>query len=216
MKAARKFPRGTSGGGSGLTPTHLLQLLQAPRADRPHGLQKALVALVNQLAQGEGPRALAVWIAGAPITPLRKDDGGVRPIAVGETIRCLVSSMQLQLVIARAKKILAPIQQGVAVPGGIEAATHAVRALAWEHRDDDGLALLQIDLQNAFNVANRAAVRHEVRMNLPSLRRWVTYCYGPDTQPELWSGDLRLRSVCGVQQGTHSGPSSSLSRSTPS
>ncbi len=86
MKAVRKFPKGTSGGGSGLSRRRLLQLLRAPRADRPHGLQRALVAFINQLDQGEGPRALGVWITGAPITPLRKDDGGARPIAVGETI----------------------------------------------------------------------------------------------------------------------------------
>ncbi len=62
--------------------------------------------------------------------------------------------MLLQRVTARAKEILAPIQLGVVVPGGIEAATHAVCALGWEHRDDDGLVILQIDLQNAFNVVN--------------------------------------------------------------
>lgn len=84
MRAAKRFPRGSSGGGTGFTPTHTLELLHAPGEDRAQGLQHALAAGLSTLAEGKGTQSLASWLAGAPLTALRKPVGGVRPIAVGE------------------------------------------------------------------------------------------------------------------------------------
>lgn len=105
-----------------------------------------------------------------------------------------------------AKSILTPLQIGVAVPGGCEAAVHAARELAFVHVANKSMGLLQIDLRNAFNIVSRAAFRAEVRKRMLELHHWTQYCYGPDTQPELWVGDFRLQSVCGVQQGDPLGP----------
>ena len=58
---------------------------------------------------------MAEWIASEPLTALKKDDGGVRPIAVGQTIRRLIGSILLGRVASKAKELLQPRQMGVAV-----------------------------------------------------------------------------------------------------
>ena len=206
LKAAKKFPRGSAAGGSGLSPTNLMELLHSPSADNTNGLREVLAKGLSILADGRGPPSLSQWISGAPLTALRKEDNGVRPIAVGETLRRLTSSMLLTRNAELARKLLTPHQVGVATPGGCEAVVHAVRHLTHEHQQDNRIGLLQLDLKNAFNLVSRAAFRSEVRKHMPELHGWVQYCYGPNTAPELWIGEYRLRSVCGVQQGDPLGP----------
>eukprot|EP00171_Calliarthron_tuberculosum_P010820 IDg10820t1 len=161
LNAAKKFPRAFAAGGSGFSSTHLLELLQATDADRKNGLQEALAAGLGDLANGKGPPDLAPWLAGAPLTALRKDNDGVRPIAVGETIQRLTSSLLLARNAAEARDQPTPLQIGVATPARCEAAVHAVRELAHKYRDDGRLGLLQVDLANAFNVVSRASFRKE-------------------------------------------------------
>ena len=205
-KAIQKFPRGSAAGGSGLSPNHLLELTRAPGADTENGLLKAMAAGLDVFARGDAPPKLAEWVAGAPLTALRKSDGGVRPIAVGETIRRLVSSLLLARCTERVREILVPTQLGVAVPMGVEAIVHAVRHVTEKHKTDNQYGLLQIDLKNAFNLVSRAAFRKQIRLQLPQLAPWVDYCYGKDRQPHLWVGNISLRSACGVQQGDPLGP----------
>ncbi len=206
LKAIKRFPRGSAAGASGLSPTHLLELANAPGADGKNGLLSALAAGLDILAKGHAPPCLAEWIAGAPLTALRKDDNGVRPIAVGETIRRLISSLLMARCTQQAKEILAPLQLGVAIPMGAETIVHAVRNLSERAASSSEHALLQVDLSNAFNRVSRAAFRKQTRLLLPALSPWVEYCYGPDCRPRLWVGTYQLRSVCGVQQGDPLGP----------
>ena len=58
--------------------------------------------------QGRNARRPRSYIMSAPLTPLRKPDGGVRPIAVGETLRRMVSSIAMSRVKAHAKHLLTP------------------------------------------------------------------------------------------------------------
>eukprot|EP00973_Karenia_brevis_P018974 2601049-Karenia_brevis.AAC.1 len=65
-------------------------------------------------------------MCGAPRTALKKEDGGIRPIAVGETLRRLVGKafMAHDVVQLRLHKFV-PHQLGVGVPGGAEAIVRA-------------------------------------------------------------------------------------------
>ena len=213
LRAIKRFPRGSSGGVSGLTPTHLLELCQSTAADRSGGILNAMNQGLDILAQGRGPTALAQWIAGAPLTAQRKEDAGVRPIAVGETVRRLISSMLLSRNSKQAQRLLCPLQVGVATSDVCESIVHATRELAHRYGHDNRLGLLQLDLANAFNRISRAAFRAEVRQHIPGLHAWTQYFYGHNTNPELWIVDgahqrdhYRLKSVCGVQQGDPLGP----------
>ena len=54
---------------------------------------QALTHCVNYLLSGKLDPCAAPWFCGAPLTALIKPSGGFRPIAVGETLRRLVSKV---------------------------------------------------------------------------------------------------------------------------
>ena len=69
---------------------------------------------------------MAPWLCGAPITALHKKNGGVRPIAVCETIRRLVSRVCCLSVRDDLPDLFLPHGQvGVGIKGGLEAAIHS-------------------------------------------------------------------------------------------
>ena len=202
----KRFPRASAGGGTGLTPAHIKELARMPEANDVTGLVPALAQLVTLMAKGHVPARVSPWFLGAPLTPLRKRDGGVRPIAVGETLRRLVASWLMHKVSAKAAALLQPHQVGVATKSGAEAAVHAVRAMADELGTRSEFGLLQIDWQNAFNLVSRSAFLHQVDVHLPELAPWAHLCYGPGRHAHLWTSRFQLASVRGVQQGDPLGP----------
>ncbi len=203
--AINRFPTGSSGGGSGLTPRHLAQLTACPDASDEQGLISALAAFLTHLLRGKGPPGFAPWLCGAPVTALRKPDNGVRPIAVGETLRRLAASIILHREKQRIQKLLAPHQFGVATSRGAETIIHTARAWARNTAPSQEQALLQVDLTNAFNLINRQVFLREINRHLPSLGPWVSYCYG-GLDPHLWCNNYHFRSHTGVQQGDPLGP----------
>jgi hypothetical protein len=56
--------------------------------------------------KGEAPAEIAPYIGSAHLIPLLKADESIRPIAVGEILRRLLSSFCAQSVIAKAKEHL--------------------------------------------------------------------------------------------------------------
>jgi hypothetical protein len=156
------------------------------------------------MVAGLAPRELSPFIAGAPLMALVKQGGGLRPIAIGETIRRLVSKCCCEATTEDAKIIFGPLQVGVATQGGAEAAVHAARQLAKEFGEDPGKIMLKVDFSNAFNMVDRTEVLAQVYEKLPGLYRWVEYCY---SQPaHLFFGSILLQSMAGVQQGDPLGP----------
>lgn len=201
IKSVKKFPAASAAGGSGLRPNHLDELLKVPNTNEDVGLIGGITAVVNILAQGKGPATIAPWIAGAPLTALNKPEGGgVRPIAVGETLRRLVSGCLMARESESAKEFFQPLQLGIATSGGAEALVHAARKLHQSHGQDSSYALLQVDLRNAFNLVSRPAFFNSICTSFPNLVPWVKYCYTGD-HANLWCGEDIFKSVTGVQQG---------------
>ena len=86
------------------------------------------------------------------------------------------------------------------VRGGCEAIVHTVRALMEDTNiPQDSRCLLQVDLINAFNRANRETAFREVRRLFPELARWIESTYG--TQAELIFGEAVILSCDGFHQG---------------
>lgn len=195
----------SAAGGSGLRPNHLLELIRVPDTRYSTSLLAALTALVNMLAAGRAPTSVSKWVCGAPLTALTKPTGGVRPIAVGETLRRLFSSCLMSSVKQGARTYLQPFQLGIATPRGVEGMIHAARRAVAAHGSTGQYAMLSVDLQNAFSLVSRPAVLHETLARFPQLYRWVYYCYG-HTPPTLWFRSSHMKSVLGVQQGDPLGP----------
>jgi len=128
-----KYGKGSYGSVNDLLP-RVIQDAKAAGADA----LTSLTNLANHMVAGLAPRELAPFIAGAPLMALVKAGGGLRPIAIGETIRRLVSNCCCEATTEEAKVIFGPLQVGVATQGGAEASVHAVRKLAQEFGDDSG------------------------------------------------------------------------------
>lgn len=163
-----------------------------------------LAEVVQLLVRGDAPLEIAPHMAGAALHALPKPGGDVRPIAVGETLRRLASKCLCQAVREPAQRWLSPLQLGVAVSLGAEAAVHTARN--WFHRNSGhaNKAFLTIDFENAFNSVDRAAMLREVRLRLPGLAPYAEWCYGHHSRL-LFDGEP-LTSEAGVQQGDPLGP----------
>ena len=197
------FPAGSAAGASGTRPQFLKDILACPNKAVGADALTSLTNLTNHMVAGLAPRELAPFIAGAPLMALAKAGGGLRPIAIGETIRRLVSKCCCEATTEDAKVIFGPLQV-VATQGGAEASVHAVRKLAQEFGDDPGKIMLKVDFSNAFNMVDRTEMLAQVYEKLPGLYRWVEYCYSHPAH--LFFGTFVLQSAAGVQQGDPLGP----------
>ena len=203
-KKVEGFPTGSAAGASGTRPQFLKDILACPNKAVGDEALTSLTALTNHMVAGLAPRELAPFIAGAPLMALVKQGGGLRPIAIGETIRRLVSKCCCEATTEGAKIIFGPLQVGVATQGGAEASVHAARRLAQEFGEDPGKIMLKVDFSNAFNMVDRTEMLAQVYEKLPGLYRWVEYCYSHPAH--LFFGTVVLQSMAGVQQGDPLGP----------
>eukprot|EP00666_Eupelagonemidae_sp_cell4sb_P018063 gene18063-biopygen37043 len=160
--------------------------------------------MTNILARGEAPRALAPYLAGAALVALGKEDGGVRPIAVGECMRRLVAKCLCDAFRDDARNWLWPLQIGVGVPFGVEIGIHTAAQWMERNSDDPDKVFLKVDFENAFNSVDRVAFLREIRSRLPGLSRWAEWCYG--TKSKLTFGGQFISSERGAQQGDPLGP----------
>jgi len=141
---------GSAAGASGTRPQFFKDILSCPNKAVSDEALTSLTNLANHLVAGLAPRELAPFVAGAPLMALAKAGGGLRPIAIGETIRRLVSKCCCEATVEDAKIVFGSLQVGVATSGGAEASVHAVRRLAKEFGEDPGKIMLKVDFSNAF------------------------------------------------------------------
>ena len=84
-------------------------------------------------------------------------DGSLRPIAIGESIRRLTSTVAVDLISECDRSIFEPVQVGVKTSNGCEATLHVTRQWFNHHRADQSRAALSVDT-NAFNSVHRTAI----------------------------------------------------------
>ncbi|KAL2613331.1 hypothetical protein R1flu_025023 [Riccia fluitans] len=100
------------------------------------------------------------------ILALEKPSGGVRPIAVEEVLYRLVAcTLGFQFWEDLADHFL-PLQFGVATRGACETIIHGLCATLDLHPD---WVVLQVDIQNAFNIVSREGLFRELRAATGSL-----------------------------------------------
>ena len=198
-RALRSFPSNSTPGPSLLRANHLREATRCPTASCGTRALRAITATVNLLAAGGAPPEIVSYLCGATLLAVKKKNGGLRPIAVGEVLRRLTSKC-----LSRAVQSDSQLQVGVGVKGGCEAVVHFVAHIL-EREDLPLLSLwiLLIDFSSAFNSVSREHMFRETRASLPGLSSWVECCYSPESQ---MFGSYSLLSRCGVQQGDPQGP----------
>ena len=119
------------------------------------------------LLQGKVPDEVRPFFFGASLVALRKKAGGVRPIAVGCTLRRLVAKVASGMVRDLMAHLLSPRQLGYGVRGGAEAAVHATRAFL--SKMISGHVVVKLDFQNAFNSIRRDKMLEATRDLAPDI-----------------------------------------------
>ena len=90
------------------------------------------------------------FLAGGNLIALSKDKSGsppdIRPITVGETLRCLVGKCLCRITKVKASEFFYPHQLGVACPYAVEEIVHGLRMCVEEHGNDNDFIVMKIDL----------------------------------------------------------------------
>jgi len=125
IRAVRSFSPGSAGGPDGVRPQHFLEMISC-RESGPK-LRSALTGFVNCLLQGNIHPQVSPVLFGGNLIALEKKCGGIRPIAVGYTLRRIAAKCANSYATNQLAGYFSPIQLGVGTPGGSEAAVHATR-----------------------------------------------------------------------------------------
>jgi len=94
-------------------------------ATSPGSLDVVLQDFCNLTLAGGIPAAVRPAFFGGVLHALAKPDGGVRPIAVGLTLRRLVAKVVNRWALEKCRSFLSPRQLGAGAKGGAEAMAHA-------------------------------------------------------------------------------------------
>jgi len=111
---------------------------------------------------------------------LKKKDGGVRSIAVGETLRRLTAEWLLATSQGRSETAaLAPLQTAFAKGSPCDVVAMGVQALTDTLHGSTGWLLLQVDLKKAFTSIHRPAILDALEQRCPSMLPWVRQALQP-------------------------------------
>ena len=137
-----------------------------------------IIALLRDIINGDLPDdARQLLLASRLVALTKPSSDGYRPIAVGEQLYRLAAIVAVRRVSSDAAVLLAPHQYGIGVPGGAEKILHS---LQHELTDaDKRLAMLQLDITNAFNTCDRARLLRELygQSELQPLFRIADFAY---------------------------------------
>lgn len=176
-------------------------------AVRSDAVAKLLHTLCGLMLSGKAPGQ--AFLCSSQLIALNKPDGGLRPIAIGESIYRLC--MKLILKHALKPDFLAPFQFGVGSKGGVEPIVRAVERAVEGSTAQGFTHLTSLDFSNAFNTVDRKDIAAAVRSHAPPLFRLAKWAYNQPSQlifsAQHGNGPPpRLLSAQGVRQGDPLGP----------
>ena len=120
----QSFPPGGAAGPSGLRPLHLLNCIRNADSAPAHSLLSALLSLVTCAAMGGLDPHTVQTLCIAKLVPLKKKDGGVRPIALSEKLRRVIAKWLVRSTAAVGlAHSLAPLQKAFAKNGPCDVAS---------------------------------------------------------------------------------------------
>ena len=198
--AVKSFPPGSAGGPDGLRPQHITDLVSC--RDNGPSLLTIITAFVNMLLKGQCATEVIPFLFGANLTALTKKSGGIRPIAVGYYWRRLSAKCANLFATNKLATYFSPIQLGVGVTGGREAAIHACRRFVLNMPDD--FLVVKLDFSNAFNCLHRDSMLESIKQSVPEIYSFCLLSYSNDSV--LKFGSRQILSQEGIQQGDPLGP----------
>lgn len=209
--ALQTSPRGAAAGLSGWTPELLLPLLGDSEA------MDLFLYVVLMIVHGGLPTPLRRGFSAARLIPIIKCASplDVRPIAIGDGVRRLVSRAICNQLRPNMSRHFLPLQMGVAEPMGLETIIHSVQLMTYTAGREVPNVVVTLDTSNAFNAVLRKAIIAALRESFPALLPYFETVYrtpaelfyhlsGVDKDsPGKWE---KILSSEGTQQGDPLGP----------
>ena len=113
-------------------------------------LLKSLTKLINTKIDGKVPDEIRPIMFGAKLSAFTKIDGGLRPLAVGNTIGRIASKCVGYNMAEQRAELFGETQVGCGTKRGTEITAHLIRNLI-ESNSNKLDVILKLDFKNAFN-----------------------------------------------------------------
>ena len=138
-------------------PPRLLHLLVTSEVSPEAGLTglSVLTRLVCRIVRVQIPDQSLPLLAAATLLLIRPRPDKIRPIAIGQVLRRLVTKVLLPAAISDSKEYLAPQQLANGILSAMDAVVHDARMLMKRHGQDSDFVMVPIDGRNAFNSCSR-------------------------------------------------------------
>ena len=128
---------------------------------------------------------------------LQKAGGGIRPIAIGETLYRLAAGVLAQAMSNEVSAFLGPLQFGAPTRrGGVEALSLVIQTFLAENPD---ACVISTDVANAFNTVSRLSMLNTISA-IPALAPMMHLSYGQPSRL-LFTEDVTILSEEGTRQG---------------
>ena len=171
-RSLKSFKNGSSDDPDGLTPQHLTDLTSEALGETSRNLLQVLVMFTNGIVLCKNiPSAVCSSFFGATLIALSKKDGGVRPITIRNTLRCLFAKACMLKISQHLPSTFQRYQMGVGTPSGAEVVVHACRNFI--NKADSENILLKIDFKNTFNSVRRDVLLHNFIKLFPQIYPFV-------------------------------------------
>ena len=142
-----------------------------------------------------------IWCV-SRLVPIEKADGGIRPIALGDTTIRLFGRMVTTRYTPVALKQFGVIQLGYGIADGVAVAAHSLQSVANRVlQDNSDMILVGDDKHNAFNSISRKVIDDKLQETLPQLVDFFRWSYGESSDLIDNEGNVICQSSCGVKQG---------------
>ena len=216
---ALSMPRHTGVGISGWTTSLIINSIKEDNSDSTSTSTSAassssstflnfLIILTRQILAGSAPGAR--MLCSARLIPIKKDNGKIRPIAVGELFYRIASKAIFKRCryqdIKNKNKDLLDFQLGVSTPGGVEPIIFQIEKY-WKRfnsinsnttstnmnttnnssksrtsdEDKTFTGVGFVDLANAFNNISRSTILDSIKNYNPKIERFFRWSYGTST-----------------------------------
>ena len=149
-KALMSFPNSSSAVLDGISPQILKDLTGKSNGQTGLMFLRALTNLVNVIPEGKVPFELPPYFFGPKLIALKKPDGGLRPIAIGNTFRQLSAKCAGYHVFESRQARYGYRQVGAGTKRGAELASYVFRCLIESPQPKENV-IFKIDFENAFN-----------------------------------------------------------------
>ena len=162
--AIQSFRNGSGAGHDLLLPQHLKDMISITQGEAADSLLEAITDFLNVvILSGKMPEWMCPVFYGAKLIALSNSEGeGLRPIAIGMTLRRLAGKIVMSKLRSDCKQLLSSQQLGVGVIRGAEIAVHTLRRYVRSNDDIDKI-VLKLDFKNAFNSIRRDTVLDKIK-----------------------------------------------------